>query len=74
MTLPALPSDIRDLPVPERVALAEQIWESVVEDESQFHLTAAQKAELDRRLTQRNSLPSSGSSWSDVKGRIQKDS
>ena len=45
-----LPPEIRDLPISERVALVEQIWDSIVEDEASFELTDAQKAELDRRL------------------------
>ena len=70
MTHSALPPDIRDLPVPERVALVERIWDSIVEDEAGFRLTNAQKAELDRRLLQRDASGSRGSDWADVKRRI----
>jgi putative addiction module component (TIGR02574 family) len=70
MTSSSLPSDIRDLPVLERVALIEQIWESIVEDEAAFQLTDAQKAELDQRLARRSSDPRRGSTWDEVKGRI----
>ena len=49
MTQSSLPPEIRVLPVPERIALVEQIWDSIVEDEAAFELTDAQKAELDRR-------------------------
>ncbi len=66
----ALPPDIRGLPVPERVALVERIWDSIVEDEAGFRLTDAQKAELDRRLLQRDPSGSRGSDWADVKRRI----
>jgi len=70
MTRSTLPPDIRELPVPERVALVEQIWDSIVEDEASFELTDAQKSELDRRLAQRDSSIRGGSSWGDVKRRI----
>ena len=70
MTQLALPPEIRGLPVSKRVALVEQIWESIVEDESDFELTDAQKAELDRRLALRNSPEARGSDWEDVKQRI----
>lgn len=70
MSQSALPPEIRALPVPERVALLEQIWDSVVEDQAQFELTDAQKAELDRRLAQRSSSGDRGSDWADVKQRI----
>lgn len=65
-----LPPEIRTLPVPERVYLAEQIWESVVEDEKDFELTDAQKAELDRRIAEHNALPSRGRTWEDVRKRL----
>jgi hypothetical protein len=38
MTHPTLPPGIRDLPVPDRVALVGQIWDSIVEDEARFEL------------------------------------
>jgi len=70
MTQPTLPPGIRELPVPDRVALVEQIWDSIVEDQARFELTDAQKAELDRRLARRASSTSRGSDWEDVKRRI----
>ena len=66
----SLPREIRDLPVPERVVLVDQIWDSIVEDEAAFELTDAQKDELDRRLARRAASPGRGSSWDDVKRRI----
>jgi putative addiction module component (TIGR02574 family) len=70
MTQPTLPPGIRELSVPDRVALVEQIWDSIVEDEARFELSDAQKAELDQRLARRGSSPSRGSDWEDVKRRI----
>jgi len=70
MTHSALPPEIRELPVPERVALVEQIWESIVEDEASFELTVAQKRELDRRLAERASSSARGSEWGQAKRRI----
>lgn len=49
MTHSTLPPEIRNLPVPERVALVERIWDSIAEDEAEFQLTDAQKTELDQR-------------------------
>ena len=74
MTQPLLPQEIRDLSVPERVALVEQIWDSVVKDEAKFQLTDAQGAELDRRLATRDSHPMRGATWPEVKARILGDS
>ena len=70
MSHSALPPEIRGLSVPERVALVELIWDSIVEDEAKFELTDAQEAELDRRLARRNSPASRGSDWGEVKARI----
>ncbi|NUQ61715.1 MAG: addiction module protein [Pirellulales bacterium] len=70
MTHSTLPPEIRNLPVPERVALVEQIWDSIAEDEAEFQLTDAQKAELDRRLARRGSSGTRGSDWAAVKRRI----
>ncbi len=70
MTAPTLPPGIRELPVPDRVALVEQIWDSIVEDEARFELADPQKAELDQRLAKRASFTSRGSDWEDVKRRI----
>ena len=55
MTQSTIPPEIRDLPVPDRMALVEQIWDSIAEDQAEFQLTNAQKAELDRRLARRES-------------------
>ena len=70
MTQSPLPPDFRILPVAERVALVEQIWNSIVEDAADFQLTDAQKAELDRRLARRDVPTSRGADWADVKRRM----
>ena len=70
MSHSALPPEIRNLPIPERVALVEQIWDSIVADEANFALTEAQKVELDRRLALRDASDSHSSTWADVKRRI----
>ena len=58
------------MPIPERMHLVEQIWDSIVEDEKQFELSDAQKAELDRRLAAHQVSPDRGSPWDDVKRRL----
>jgi len=70
MSSSSLPSEIRQLPIAERVHLVEQIWDSIAEDKGQFQLTEAQKAELDRRLAAQAASPNRGSPWTDVKQRI----
>lgn len=66
----SLPSEIRSLPIPERVHLVEQIWDSIVEDEQTFELTDLQKAELDRRIAAHEASPNRGKPWEEVKKRL----
>ncbi len=70
MTQFPLPPEIRQMPIPERVHLVEQIWDSIVEDEKRFELTDAQKAELDRRLAAHQASPDRGAPWEEVKQRL----
>jgi putative addiction module component (TIGR02574 family) len=70
MATSPLPPEIRNLPVSERLDLAEQIWDSIIEDEQRFQLSAAQKAELDRRLAAREASPGRGESWEAVRARL----
>lgn len=58
---------ILELPVPERVELAQQIWESVFEQTDDVPLTAAQRAELERRWLALQEHPDEGEAWEDVK-------
>jgi len=41
---------LKEFPVDERITLVEKLWDSIVSDQQALPLTAAQKAELDRRL------------------------
>jgi putative addiction module component (TIGR02574 family) len=71
MTQFPLPPEIRFLPVPERIILVEQIWDSIVEDNESIALTDAQKAELDRRLAAHEASPDSGATWEEVEKRLR---
>jgi putative addiction module component (TIGR02574 family) len=70
MTTTPLPKDIRSLSVTDRVRLAEQIWDSVVEDESQFSLSAGQQDELRRRIAAHRAAPDRGKTWEQVKADL----
>jgi putative addiction module component (TIGR02574 family) len=43
-------TDLRELPIDERIRLVEDLWDSIAADQETLPLTAEQKAELDRRL------------------------
>jgi putative addiction module component (TIGR02574 family) len=43
-------SNLRNLPLDERIRLVEDLWDSIASDRNVLPLTPAQRAELDRRL------------------------
>jgi putative addiction module component (TIGR02574 family) len=65
-----LPSEIRQLPIADRLVLVEELWDSIAADEDQLSLTEAQKSVLDSRLGARRDRDDASSAWSEVKRRI----
>ena len=61
---------IQDLTVSERIILAEQLWDSIVDEDAAVELTERQKNELDLRLQAFVDDRDVGSSWTEVKDRI----
>ena len=61
---------IQELTVSERILLAEELWDSVVNDDMELELTEAQKLELDGRLIAFEKDREPGAKWQDVKNRI----
>ena len=57
---------ILDLPPSERVAIVQEIWESVVQDARDVTLTAAQRDELEKRWLEFQQNPEEGESWDEV--------
>lgn len=58
------------LSVEERLALVEELWDSIAEDRAAVPLTGAQRAELDRRLAEHEAHPDDVVSWEEVKTSI----
>ena len=58
----------------ERILLAQDLWDSVVDEPDAWHLSDAERAELDRRLDAYRSEDSASdrSSWESVKDRIRR--
>ena len=67
---PLLRVEISQLSIAERIQLAEDLWESILERQDELPLTDAQKQELDRRLENYQQDPTSGSTWQEVKQRL----
>jgi putative addiction module component (TIGR02574 family) len=65
----SIPSDIRHLPVDDRITLVEELWDSIAADQAAIGLTEAQQAELDRRIAARAGRDAA-SPWLDVRRRM----
>jgi len=57
--------------VEDRLNLIEELWESVLNGDSNAGLTPEQEAELDRRLDLQEADPKRGSSLEEVEARIR---
>ena len=64
--------EARQLSVSERMLLAADLWDTVAPDAAELPLSDDQRAELDRRFTAYEDDPNAGSSWSEVRERIQR--
>ncbi len=60
-----------NLSIAERILLVEQIWDSIAAEQESWEITQAQRDELDRRIADYEANPQAGSSWEEVKKRLQ---
>ena len=58
---------VRQLPVEEQIEFVEALWDNIVERNAVPGPTEAQKAELDRRLSEHAAHPDDVVPWSEVK-------
>lgn len=63
-------SDVLELSVPERVRLAQAIWDSVESTPEAIPVTRAEREELDRRWEAYQRDPDAGFSWAEVKAEL----
>lgn len=70
MTKTELKSEALQLPVEDRLELAEALWESLEQEPLQPELPAWQRELLDERVAADETAPVAGSSWEEVKQRI----
>ena len=59
------------LSVPERIDLAEAIWDTVAPDLGAVPLPESHRAELERRLVDLDENPDVGSPWEEVRARLE---
>jgi putative addiction module component (TIGR02574 family) len=55
----------------DRLALVQEIWDSLATEADQAPLTDAQRQDLEQRLQAYEANPKRGSSWEEVKTRLQ---
>ncbi len=60
------------LPAPERIELAEALWDSVQRDPGSFPVPHAHLSILEERLVDMEANPKDESSWDEVRDRLQK--
>ena len=60
------------LSLEERMLLVEEIWDSIAAEAEALEVPQSHRDELDVRLAAKDANPRAGSSWEDVKTRVQK--
>ena len=63
--------DIQELSQSERILLAEQLWDSITDDQDTLEVTDAQMKILQQRLAAYKASPKEGTSWEQVKKEMQ---
>jgi putative addiction module component (TIGR02574 family) len=62
--------EILDLPVPDRIRVVEEIWESIVAAPETLPVPQSQRDELDRRLKLHQEDPEAATPWETVRSRL----
>jgi len=65
-----LTKQAKNLSIPDRIRLVEEIWDTIAEENEAFQLTDAQKRELDRRLELAKENPRQGRTWDEIKAEF----
>ena len=71
MSTKALDAALR-LPVPERIQLVQEIWDSVVAESASVAVSKKQKTVLDRRLADLETHQGAERPWSEVLGTLKR--
>ena len=67
---PLLSVDITQTSIAERIQLAEDLLDSILQAPERLPITDEQQQELEHRLEQHHQTPEAGSSWQAVKARL----
>jgi len=67
-----LTKQAKNLSIPERIRLVEEIWNTIAEENEAFELTDVQRRELDRRLESVSNNSGQGRTWEEIKAEFMK--
>ena len=70
MILEALPQ-VQRLSKPEKMLLANELWEELAGDATEMPLTKEQVVELDRRMEHYRQHPEDVTTWEEIKARLK---
>ncbi|MFO7564775.1 MAG: addiction module protein [Enhygromyxa sp.] len=60
------------LTVAERIELLQELWNQIADSPEEVEVTAAQRAELDRRLEDYHRDPEAGTSWESLRASLRR--
>ena len=63
-------AELFQLPVAERLALVEDLWDSIARDSKDLELSPELLEELDRRAQEHYANPESGVTWEELDARL----
>ena len=63
--------NIQQLTQSERILLAEELWDSIAEEQDNLQVTEAQKKILEQRLSAYQASPDDSTSWDEVKNEMR---
>ena len=66
-----IPKKILQLSIPEKLQLAEELWNDIAIHPYEIHLSPEQEIELDRRLEFHQNNPKADIPWEEVKSKLR---
>ena len=63
--------NIQELSQSERILLAEELWDSIANDENTLKVTDSQKKILETRISAYKASPDEGFSWDEIKNEMK---
>jgi len=72
MDITATLNEITTLSIEDRIHLVQAIWDTIATEQAYPDLTAAQKQELDHRISDYEANPNDVLTWEEIKAAIKK--